>query len=77
MKPKTIAIKIVTIIFCGSVSNVKANRVNIIIVNEGGTKMVEMILANLCEENNFNIMVYNYTLIKLNILNCNIEWHCH
>lgn len=50
MKPKTIAIKIVAIIFCGSVSSAKANTVNIIIVNEGGTKMVEMILANLCNE---------------------------
>ncbi len=30
-------------------SNVKANIVKIIIVNDGGTKTVEIILANLCE----------------------------
>lgn len=48
MKPKTKAIKSVAIILFGSASSENANTENIIIVNDGGTKTVEMILANLC-----------------------------
>ena len=43
------------------------------IVNDGGTNTVEIILASLCEENESNIIVSNYTLIKLNIRYCHRE----
>ena len=54
MNPNTNAIKIVTTFLLGSDSKVKANIVNMIIVNEGGTNNVEINLASLCEENKFN-----------------------
>jgi hypothetical protein len=54
MNPNTNAFKIVTTCLTGSDSKVKANIVNMIIVNDGGTNSVEIILASLCEENKFN-----------------------
>lgn len=48
MNPNISAIKIVATCLSDSDSNVKAKIVNIIRVNEGGTKMVEISLANLC-----------------------------
>ncbi len=45
--PNMKATRIVTIVFTDSVSRVKAKSVNTIIVNEGGTKSVEIILASL------------------------------
>ena len=57
MNPNIIAIKIVANCLLDSGSNVKAKIVKIIIVNEGGTKIVEMNLANLCGVNKFNIVV--------------------
>lgn len=47
MKPKINEVKIVTVLFNGSASNVKAKTVKTIIVNEGGTKSVEIKRANL------------------------------
>ena len=49
MNPNISAIKIVATRLPDSGSNVKANIVKMIIVKEGGTKIVEMNLANLCE----------------------------
>ena len=46
IKPKTKAVRIVTIIFAVSYSKVKANIVNTIIVKDGGTKRIEINLAN-------------------------------
>ena len=54
MNPNTNAIKIVTTCLIGSDSKVKTNIVKMIIVNDGGTNSVEIILASLCEENKFN-----------------------
>ena len=71
--PKASAVKIVTTCLLGSDSKVKVNVVKMIKVNDGGTNNVEINLASLCEENKFNIMVSNYTLIKLNIPYCHTE----
>jgi hypothetical protein len=54
MNPNTNAFKIVTICLLGSDSKVKVKIVKMIIVNDGGTNNVEIILASLCEENKFN-----------------------
>lgn len=58
MNPSTRAIKIVATCLLVWDSNWHANIVKMIIVNDGGTNNVDTILASLCEENKFNIIVY-------------------
>ena len=53
MNPNASAIKIVTACLLDSDSSWNANIVKMIIVNDGGTNTVEIILASLCEENKF------------------------
>ena len=48
IKPNIEAIKMVAICLPDSTSKVNASIENIIIVNEGGTKIVDTILASLC-----------------------------
>ena len=55
IKPNIKAIKIVAICFDDSDSKVNAKIVNIIIVKDGGTKSVEMNLANLCDRSEFKL----------------------
>jgi len=47
VNPNMNATRIVIVIFSDSVSRLKAKRMKTIIVNEGGTKIVEIILATL------------------------------
>jgi len=47
--PDRNATRIVTTVFRDSVSSIKANSVKTIIVKDGGTKSVEMILASLSD----------------------------
>jgi hypothetical protein len=73
MNPKINGIRKVATLFDDSDSRVKAKIVKMIKVNDGGTKIVEMNLANLCEVNKFNIMVSKHTLIKRKISYCHTK----
>ena len=54
MNPNANEIRIVAICLLNSDSSWEANIEKTIIVNDGGTNTVEIILASLCEENKFN-----------------------
>lgn len=73
MNPNTNGMMNVINLLAESFSSVNVKIAYTIIVNDGGTNRVEINRASLCGVNKFNNLVSNYSLIKLNILNCYTE----